>query len=248
MEQDIHRTSALKNQHYQEQTKDVGRIVRKHEGLVRRMAFRMHSRVSSFIELDDLLQSGLEGLVDAAQKYSAVEGASFESYASIRIKGSILDLIRRNGNLNRSTVQAKQKIDRKRSELTAEYGRNPTDEEIATSLRFTLDEYYSWSQLFVANVSESLSQFYDEYSMVFAAETIEPERLIDSQSLRETLVEALKTLNTQQAQVLQLYYVEDLNIYEIAQVLDITPGRVSQIKSEAFKLMKQQLSDFRDNV
>jgi RNA polymerase sigma factor for flagellar operon FliA len=84
--------------------------------------------------------------------------------------------------------------------------------------------------------------------MVFAAETIEPERLIDSQSLRETLVEALKTLNTQQAQVLQLYYVEDLNIYEIAQVLDITPGRVSQIKSEAFKLMKQQLSDFRDNV
>ena len=91
MERDIHRTSALKNQHYQEQTKDVGRIVRKHEGLVRRIAFRMHSRVSSFIELDDLLQSGLEGLVDAAQKYSAVEGASFESYASIRIKGSILD-------------------------------------------------------------------------------------------------------------------------------------------------------------
>ena len=237
----------MKNQRYREQSSDVNRIVLKHEGLVRRIAFKMHSRVSTFIELDDLLQSGLEGLVDAAQKYSAVEGASFESYASIRIKGSMLDLIRRCGNLNRSTVQAKQMIDGKRAELMAEYGRNPTDEEIATSLNLSMDEYYSWTRLFEANVSESLSHSYDEYSMVFAAPSIEPERIIDSQSLRETLVGALKTLTTQQAQVLQLYYVEDLNIYEIAQVLDITPGRVSQIKSEAFKLMKNQLSDFRDN-
>ena len=238
----------MKNQRYNEESKNVNRIVLNHEGLVRRIAFKMHSRVSTFIELDDLLQSGLEGLVDAAQKYSAVEGASFESYASIRIKGSMLDLIRRCGNLNRSTVQAKQRIDGKRAELMAEYGRNPTDEEIATSLSLSMDEYYSWTQLFEANVSESLSHSYDEYSMVFAAPSIEPERLIDSQSLRETLVGALKTLSTQQAQVLQLYYVEDLNTYEIAQVLDITPGRVSQIKSEAFKLMKNKLSDFRDTT
>ena len=238
----------MKNQRYKEQSKDVDRIVINHEGLVRRIAFKMHSRVSTFIELDDLLQSGLEGLVDAAQKYSAVEGASFESYASIRIKGSMLDLIRRSGNLNRSTVQAKQKIDGKRAELMAEYARNPTDEEIAMSLSLSTEEYYSWTRLFEANVSESLSHSYDEYSMVFAAPSIEPERIIDSQSLRETLVVALKTLSTQQARVLQLYYVEDLNIYEIAQVLDITPGRVSQIKSEAFKLMKNQLSDFRDNT
>lgn len=238
----------MKNQRYNEESKNVNRIVLNHEGLVRRIAFKMHSRVSTFIELDDLLQSGLEGLVDAAQKYSAVEGASFESYASIRIKGSMLDLIRRCGNLNRSTVQAKQMIDGKRAELMAEYGRNPTDEEIATSLSLSMDEYYSWTRLFEANVSESLSHSYDEYSMVFAAPSIEPERLIDSQSLRETLVGALKTLSTQQAQVLQLYYVEDLNTYEIAQVLDITPGRVSQIKSEAFKLMKNKLSDFRDTT
>ena len=238
----------MKNQRYNEESKNVNRIVLNHEGLVRRIAFKMHSRVSTFIELDDLLQSGLEGLVDAAQKYSAVEGASFESYASIRIKGSMLDLIRRCGNLNRSTVQAKQRIDGKRAELMAEYGRNPTDEEIATSLSLSMDEYYSWTRLFEANVSESLSHSYDEYSMVFAAPSIEPERLIDSQSLRETLVGALKTLSTQQAQVLQLYYVEDLNTYEIAQVLDITPGRVSQIKSEAFKLMKNKLSDFRDTT
>ncbi len=238
----------MKNQRYNEESKNVNRIVLNHEGLVRRIAFKMHSRVSTFIELDDLLQSGLEGLVDAAQKYSAVEGASFESYASIRIKGSMLDLIRRCGNLNRSTVQAKQMIDGKRAELMAEYGRNPTDEEIASSLKLSLDEYYSWARLFEANVSESLSHSYDEYSMIFAAPSIEPERIIDSHSLRETLVVALKKLTTQQAQVLQLYYVEDLNIYEIAQVLEITPGRVSQIKSEAFKLMKSQLSDYRDNI
>jgi RNA polymerase sigma factor for flagellar operon FliA len=238
----------LKNQGYEEQGSDINRVVIKHQGLVRRIAFKMHSRVATFIELDDLLQSGLEGLVDAAQKYSAVEGASFESYASIRIKGSMLDLIRRSGNLNRSTVQAKQMIDGKKSELTSELGRNPTDGEVAKSLSLSMDEYYSWVRLFEANVSESLSQSYDEYSMVFAAPSIEAERLIDSKNLRGSLVTALKTLNTQQSQVLQLYYVEELNIYEIAQVLDITPGRISQIKSEAFKLLKKELVSFEDEL
>ena len=234
----------MKNQGYQEQGNDINRIVLKHEGLVRRIAFKMHSRVATFIELDDLLQSGLEGLVDAAQKYATVEGASFESYASIRIKGSMLDLIRRSGNLNRSAVQAKQMIDGKKSELSGELGRNPTDGEVAKSLKLSMDEYYSWTRLFEANVSESLSQTYDEYSMVFAAPSIEPERLVDSKSLRSTLVAALKTLTTQQSQVLQLYYVKELNIYEIAEVLEITPGRISQIKSEAFKLLKKELVAF----
>ena len=238
----------MKSQGYKEKSNDINRIVMKHEGLVRRIAYKMHSRVASFIERDDLLQSGLEGLVDAAQKYSAVEGASFESYASIRIKGSMLDLIRRCGNLNRSAVQAKQLIDGKRANLTSELGRNPTDEEIAAGLNFSMDEYYSWTRLFEANVSESLSQTYDEYSMAYAAPTIEPERLIDSQNLRGSLVAALKMLNVQQSQVLQLYYVEDLNVYEIAQVLDISPGRVSQVKSEAFKLLKKHLASFGEDL
>ncbi len=238
----------MKSQGYQEQGNNVDRVVLKHEGLVRRIAFKMHSRVATFIELDDLLQSGLEGLVDAAQKYSTVEGASFESYASIRIKGSMLDLIRRSGNLNRSAVQAKQMIDNKKSELSSELGRNPTDGEVAKSLKLPMDEYYSWTRLFEANVSESLSQSYDEYSMVFAAPSIEPERIIDSKSMRGTLVTALKTLTNQQSQVLQLYYVEELNIYEIAQVLEITPGRISQIKSEAFKLLKKELVSFSDEL
>ena len=115
-------------------------------------------------------------------------------------------------------------------------------------MKLTMDEYYSWTRLFEANVSESLSQSYDEYSMVFAAPSIEPERIIDSNSLRGTLVKALKTLTKQQSQVLQLYYVEELNIYEIAQVLEITPGRISQIKSEAFKLLKKELVSFEGEL
>jgi len=237
----------LKNPSYTDKDQDVRNIVLKHEGLVRRIAFRMHSKVASFVELDDLLQSGLEGLVDAAQKYTSVEGASFENYASIRIKGSILDLIRRSGNLNRSTVQAKQMIDNKKAELSKELGRTPTDEEVAKGLNLSLEEYFSWTKLFEANVSESLSQVYDEFSMVFAAPTIEPERLIDSKALRGTLVEALRLLSTQQSQVLSLYYVEELNVYEIAQVLDLSPGRVSQIKSEAFKTLKSTLVSFSES-
>ena len=237
----------MKNPSYTDKDLDVRNIVLKHEGLVRRIAFRMHSKVASFVELDDLLQSGLEGLVDAAQKYTSVEGASFENYASIRIKGSILDLIRRSGNLNRSTVQAKQMIESKKAELSKEFGRSPTDEEIAKGLNLSLKEYFSWTKLFEANVSESLSQVYYEFSMVFAAPTIEPERLIDSKAMRGNLVEALKSLPTQQSRVLQLYYVEELNVYEIAQVLDLSPGRVSQVKSEAFKTLKSKLVSFAES-
>ena len=234
----------MSNKPYKREFTDINRIVLKHEGLVRKIAFKMHSRVSTFIELDDLLQSGLEGLVDAAQKYSKVEGASFESYASIRVKGSMLDFIRRTGNLNRTSVQIKQTIDKKRAELTSELGRNPTDEEIASAAGLSHDEYTRWTRILAANVSESLSQTYDEYSMVFAAQAIEPERLIDSENLRGKLAQGLKSLTKQQNLVLQLYYVEDLNVYEIAKVLDITPGRISQIKSEAFKSIKSILMDF----
>ena len=83
--------------------------------------------------------------------------------------------------------------------------------------------------------------------MVFAAPTIEPERLIDSKAMRGSLVEALKSLPTQQSRVLQLYYVEELNVYEIAQVLDLSPGRVSQVKSEAFKTLKSKLVSFAES-
>ena len=135
-------------------------------------------------------------------------------------------------------------IESKKAELSKELGRSPTDEEIAKGLNFSMEEYFSWTKLFEANVSESLSQVYDEFSMVFAAPTIEPERLIDSKALRGTLVEALKSLPIQQSRVLQLYYVEELNVYEIAQVLDLSPGRVSQVKSEAFKTLKSTLGAF----
>ena len=135
-------------------------------------------------------------------------------------------------------------IESKKAELSKELGRSPTDEEIAKGLKLSMEEYFSWTKLFEANVSESLSQVYDEFSMVFAAPTIEPERLIDSKTMRGNLVEALKSLPIQQSRVLQLYYVEELNVYEIAQVLDLSPGRVSQVKSEAFKTLKSTLGAF----
>ena len=158
----------------------------------------------------------------------------------------MLDLIRRSGNLNRSTVQAKQMIDGKRNELAVSLGRTAKAEEVAAALNLSMEAFYSWTKLFEANVSESLSQAYDEYSMVFAAPSIEPERRLDSQNLRVELVNALKMLSKQQSMVMQPYYVEDLNTYEIAAVLDLSPGRVSQIKSEAFKALQSKLQNYSD--
>ena len=224
---------------YSEGTKDINALIENNMGLVRKIAWHIHGRVKSAIEIEDLIQIGMYGLVTAAQNYIVKEGVSFASYAGIRIRGEIVDHLRRNSNLCRTTIQMQQKYNASFEKLSRLLQREPKNSEIAKDMGLEASELDNWEQAFAANTHQSLDSVYDEFSIWFASNDQSPEDELSDTELRENLVEALKTLPEREAMLVQLYYVEELNVYEIAEVLEITTGRVSQIKKSAISRLRE---------
>ena len=224
---------------YSETSKDINILIENNMGLVRKIAWHMHGRVKSAVEIEDLIQIGMYGLVTAAQNYVVKEGVSFASYAGIRIRGEIVDHLRRNSNLCRTTIQMQQKYNASFEKLSRQLQREPKNSEIAKDMGLEASELDNWEQAFAANTHQSLDSVYDEFSIWFASNDQSPEDELSDTELRENLVEALKTLPEREALLVQLYYVEELNVYEIAEVLEITTGRVSQIKKSAISRLRE---------
>ena len=224
---------------YSETSKDINILIENNMGLVRKIAWHMHGRVKSAVEIEDLIQIGMYGLVTAAQNYVVKEGVSFASYAGIRIRGEIVDHLRRNSNLCRTTIQMQQKYNASFEKLSRQLQREPKNSEIAIDMGLEASELDNWEQAFAANTHQSLDSVYDEFSIWFASNDQSPEDELSDTELRENLVEALKTLPEREAMLVQLYYVEELNVYEIAEVLEITTGRVSQIKKSAISRLRE---------
>jgi RNA polymerase sigma factor for flagellar operon FliA len=224
---------------YSETSKDINILIENNMGLVRKIAWHMHGRVKSAVEIEDLIQIGMYGLVTAAQNYMVKEGVSFASYAGIRIRGEIVDHLRRNSNLCRTTIQMQQKYNASFEKLSRQLQREPKNSEIAKDMGLEASELDNWEQAFAANTHQSLDSVYDEFSIWFASNDQSPEDELSDTELRENLVEALKTLPEREAMLVQLYYVEELNVYEIAEVLEITTGRVSQIKKSAISRLRE---------
>ncbi len=224
---------------YSDNSKDINALIENNMGLVRKIAWHMHGRVKSSIEIEDLIQIGMYGLVTAAQNYIVKEGVSFASYAGIRIRGEIVDHLRRNSNLCRTTIQMQQKYNLSFEKLSRLLQREPKKDEIAEDMNLEETELDNWEQAFAANTHQSLDSVYDEFSIWFASNDQSPEDELSEIELRQNLVEALKTLSEREAMLVQLYYVEELNVYEIAEVLEITTGRVSQIKKSAISKLRE---------
>ena len=167
------------------------------------------------------------------------------SYASIRIKGEILDYLRKSSNLDRSTILIKKNAEKASNHLRNKLGRDPYQNEIADELGISSEKYQEWSHAFEASVIKSLEDSYDDYSNWFVTNDLNPEEQINDIELRDNLKHALKTLEGKEAIIIQLYFVEELNIYEIAEVMEVTTGRVSQIKTSAIKKIREQLK--KDN-
>ena len=199
-------------------------------GIVRKIAWHYHGRVKNIIEIDDLIQIGMLGLVTAAENFTERPGVAFASYAKIRIKGEIVDFLRKNSNLCRTTIKKKQEFDKGFHKLQSQLGREPSKKEVVDFLNVTEDEFNYWETAFQANKLQSIDAVYDEFSILFASKTLSPEDTLADKELKNILKIALKNLNQREALVTQLYYVEELNVYEIAEVLEISTGRVSQIK------------------
>ena len=226
---------------YPEQIPDVEGLISGHMDLVRKIAWHMHGRVGSAIEIDDLIQIGYFGLVTAAQKYSVKEGASFASYAVLRIRGAIVDHLRKSSNLCRTTIQMQQKTKMVEASLLKKLHRSPSRQEISDELGIKIDEFDEWERAFAANVHTSLDAAYDEFSMWFMSKDSSPEQKLNEADLRKSLRMSLEDLSQKEALVIQLYYVEELNVYEIAEVLEVTTGRVSQIKKSAISKLRKSM-------
>ena len=218
-------------------------LIKSNFQLVKKIAWQLHGRVQSIIDIEDLIQIGMLGLINAAKNYKPVKDASFTSYANLRIRGEILDYLRKNSSLCRTTIKVKKLAENAIENLNKKLGREPDSLEIAKEINIEHSKYLEWEAAFQASTIKNIDDIYDEYSYWFASRDDNPEQNINNKELKEILKKSLSILNEQQALLIQLYYVEELNIYEIAKILDISTGRVSQIKSSALKLIRLRIKD-----
>jgi RNA polymerase sigma factor for flagellar operon FliA len=181
------------------------------------------------------MQAGYLGLVDASRRYSAREGVTFAAYAAIRVRGSIIDCLRRNSNLCRTTISMQQKVRAAERDLEIEHQRTPTPEELSEKMEMTLEELQNWQARFQASRVKSLDEVYTDHSILFQDFTPSPEEATYQSQMRGMLRKAISKLPEREARVLQLYYVSELNVYEVAAILDVTTGRISQIKRAAIE-------------
>ena len=220
----------------------INDLIQDNLNLVKKIAWQLHGRVQNIVEVEDLIQQGMEGLVHAAQKYSPKEGVNFSQYAQLRIRGSIIDFLRKNSNLCRTTIKKKQEFERSKLDLEKKLNRQATEQELIDFLGISDDEFNYWKKAFEANVVQSLDTAYNEYSILFASKDDNPESSLQNKELKNQIKEALGVLNQREAMVAQLYYVEELNVYEIAEVLEISTGRISQIKKSIIGKLRNEIN------
>ena len=237
--------SSTKRDHYADQKIDVDEVIKSNTNLVKKIAWHIYGRASHAIEIEDLMQIGFAALVNAAQQYTRKEGATFATYASIRIKGDIIDHLRKASNLCRTTISMKKRYNKVIIDLQSKLFREPTSEEISKAMGISEVEFREWERAFQANSHESLDSVYDQYSVWFASADDSPEELLNDKDLKEVLKQALQQLSGNEALVIQLYYVEELNVMEIAEVLDVSSGRVSQIKKSAIANLRDGMKNLQ---
>lgn len=226
--------------------------VEDHAPLVKRIAYHMMVRMPACVQVDDLIQAGMIGLLEAVQKYDASRGASFETYAGIRIRGAIVDEMRRGDWAPRSVHRNARLIAKAIRTVEARHGRDAQDAEIAAELDISLTDYHamlkdtSSSRLF--SYEET---FGEEDSNIDASESssafVSPLDGLQRESLKQSLAQAIMELPERERLVLALYYDEELNLKEIGQVLGVSESRVSQIHSQAALRLRTRLADWQGN-
>ena len=224
-------------------------IIIEYAPLVKVVAGRLSMYLGKNVEFDDLVSYGVFGLIDAIDKFDLSKDVKFETYASLRIRGSILDQIRKMDWIPRNVRQKQKKIDDAIKIIEMRTGKNATDEEIAIELGLSDEELLDWqSQLKVTNVV-SLNEFVEqgtEPAMDAHSNShfIQPEDMVSQQELKQMLEEALGLLTEKENKVVLMYYYEDLTLKEISQVLEVSESRVSQLHTKAIAKMRKKMGNY----
>lgn len=216
--------------------------------LVKIIAGRLSMYLGYNVEYEDLVSYGIFGLIDAIDKFDYGKGIKFETYASLRIRGAILDQIRKMDWIPRTLRQKQKKMEAALLKLEKELGRPATDEEMAAELGITIDEFYSWEGQSSASGLISLDECMEQGTEVKADASHplrfdSPEAVVEKQELKEILKAALEILTEKERRVVLLYYYEELTLKEISAIMEVSESRISQLHTKALQKMKAKLGN-----
>ncbi|MFC3853340.1 RNA polymerase sigma factor FliA [Salinispirillum marinum] len=227
-------------------------LVTAHATLVKRIAHHLMARLPDTVLAEDLIQAGMIGLIEAAKNYDRSKGATFETYAGIRIRGSMLDEVRKGDWVPRSVHRNSRRVSDAIRTVENREARDAQDQEVAAEMGVSLDEFYA---LLKDTQNARLFSFEELMENSSAAEgepdwhsTMEhgPAQAHESTTMHSSMVEAIKTLPEREQLILSLYYDEELNLKEIGLVLGVSESRVSQIHSQATHRLRARLRDWRE--
>jgi len=216
-------------------------LVMAHLGLVKRVALHLKARIPAFMELDELIQVGMIGLLEASRAFDPVKGIEFENFAHSRVRGAMLDEVRRLSFLPRSAVAFNKEHNTTIHALAAELGRSPTQAEIAEYMGKDLEDFHK---------ERGKAKRFETYSMEVVTEEVmtiaddssqQPDMIVEEAQFMDAVTDAIAQLPEREQLVMQLYYVEEFNLKEIGETLGVSESRVSQILSSVVKKLRGTL-------
>ena len=223
-------------------------LVEEYADLVRRIALMLMARMPAAVQLDDLIQSGMIGLLEASAKYDPSKGASFSTYAGIRIRGAMLDELRRGDWMPRSVHRNARSVSDAIRRVEARLGRNASDAEVAAEMGLDLGSYHDMVQDSMGGRLFSLDQLLDPDAAMEHGDDLQQGSVQDSlqrSALRDGLAAAIRSLPEREQLVLALYYDEEMNLKEIGEVLGVSESRVCQIHGQAAMRLRSRMEGWR---
>lgn len=221
-------------------------LVQRFAPLVKRIAYHLMARLPSSVQVDDLVQNGMMGLLDAINRFEAGLGAQFETYAAQRVRGAMLDGLRENDWLPRSLRRDYRRIELAISQLEQDYGRAPSENELANALGMPLADYQKLLQDTRGHQLISFEDLVEDGDEEFLERHLsdnrnEPSKILEDESLRRALVQGIELLPEREKMMMALYYEQDLNLREIGEVMGVTESRVCQLHSQAVARLRARL-------
>lgn len=231
------------------QTQAKDELVTRYAPLVKRIAYHLMSRLPPSVLADDMIQAGMIGLLEASRNYDANQGASFETYAGIRIRGAMLDEIRKSDWAPRTLHRKVREVSEAIRQIEAEEGRDARDAEVAERMGITITAYHQILQDASGHKVFSLEDMTagsDTISTGMSEEITGPLDALEVDEFKRSLAKSVAGLPERERLVMSLYYDEELNLREIGEVLNVSESRVCQIHSQALMRLKARMSEWRE--